>query len=162
MTAHDSDAYLGKKLPWVRERLAKLVPGYRFKWDIYFDRLEELAKQSTAFLDAGCGDNRTSDELEGPALRVGIDLQRNAEFGTYVCANLENVPFVSDTFDLVGCRYVVEHLSEPTWAFSELKRVMKPGGRILIQTVNCTSFLIFLSRMLGSGIRRRISRSRYA
>lgn len=162
MTTHDSDAYLGRQLPWVREKLAKLVPGYRFKWDIYFDRLEELARQSEAFLDAGCGDNRTSAELEGPTVRLGIDLHRKAEFGTYICANLENVPFAEETFDLVGCRYVVEHLEEPMWAFSELRRVMKPGAHILIQTVNRASLLIFFSRALGPRIRRLISRRRYA
>ena len=90
-----------------------------------------------------------------------MDLHHKAEFGTYVCANLENVPFAEGTFDLVGCRYVVEHLQEPGWAFSELRRVMKPGGRILIQTVNRASFLIFLSRALGPRIRRLISRRRY-
>jgi len=161
MTSTSSDDFLGRKLPWVRAKLAKLAPDYRFKWDIYFDRLEELAKGSTAFLDAGCGDNRTSAELEGPQLRVGIDLSHAAEFGTYVSANLENVPFAEGTFDLIGCRYVVEHLDEPTWAFSELWRVMKPGGRILIQTVNRASLLIFLSRALGPGLRRWINRYRY-
>jgi SAM-dependent methyltransferase len=162
MTEPQSDDYLGRQLPWVRAKLAKLDPDYRFKWDIYFRRLEELAKGSKAFLDAGCGDNRTAKELEGPRLRVGIDVHDRAEFGTYVCGNLENLPFADQTFDLVGCRYVIEHLDEPSAVFVELHRIMPTGGRLLIQTVNRRSFLIRLSRLLGGRIRRVVSRRRYA
>ena len=165
MNTSQSDDYLGRQLPWVRARLNKLEPEYRFKWDIYFDRLEELAKNSKAFLDAGCGDNRTATELDGPRLRIGVDLLRERTHETcqpYVVGRLEQTPFTGQTFDLVGCRYVVEHLENPLAVFAELHRVMAPGGRLLIQTVNRRSPLIRLSRLLGGRIRRMVSRRRYA
>jgi SAM-dependent methyltransferase len=160
--AAQSQIYLGRRLSWAQRKLAKLAPDYRFKWDAYFDRLEELAKHSGSFLDAGCGDNRTAAELEGPRLRLGLDQNRpNKPYGTYVAGRLERIPFRSEAFDLVGCRYVAEHLEDPAAVFAELRRVMKPGGRLLIQTVNHKSLLIRLSRLLGGRIRRFVSVRRY-
>ncbi|GAB4323335.1 MAG: hypothetical protein Kow0074_15490 [Candidatus Zixiibacteriota bacterium] len=157
-----SDAYLGKRLEWVRRRLQRREPDYRFKWDLYFERLEDLAKESRRFLDAGCGDNRTAHELSGPAICVGVDIDLTAPVGTAIRASLEHLPFKDQTFDLVGCRYVVEHLSDPGAVWREVHRVMRPGGRLLIQTVNSRSLLIKMSRLLGGRIRRLISRVRYA
>lgn len=157
-----SSAYLGKRLNWVKETLARRDPEYRFKWDLYFDRLEELARNSTRFLDAGCGDNRTAHELSGPALCVGVDVALYSPFGVAVRGDLGHLPFKDQSFDLVGCRYVVEHLPVPAAVWRELQRVMQPGGRVLIQTVNSRSLLIKMSRLLGGRLRRLISRRRYA
>ncbi len=157
-----SEAYLGKRLEWAKARLAHLEPDYRFRWEIYFDRLEELAQSAECFLDAGCGDNRTADELDGPTVRVGLDVHDQTTRGTFIKGRLETIPFADSTFDLVGCRYVVEHLDTPLRVFDELRRVMRPGGRLLIQTVNRDSFLIRLSRRLGGRLRGLISRHRYA
>jgi SAM-dependent methyltransferase len=164
-------------LDWVRQTLARREPGYRFKWDIYFDRLEELAKSATRFLDAGCGDNKTASELEGPRLCLGIDVERPSSglppdgwdgsfslhpySGLRLCGRLECLPFHDHQFDLVGCRHVIEHLDDPLAVFAELHRVMTPGGRLLIQTVNRSSLLIALTRLLGRPLRRWLRHCRY-
>ncbi len=158
----DGDAYLGKRLSWVRRKLQTRDPAYRFKWDVYFDRLEELARSSQRFLDAGCGDNKTAYELNGPKLCAGLDAILPQPLGNAVRGTLEDLPFRDEMFDLVGCRYVVEHLSDPEIVWRELHRVMQPGGRLLIQTVNTQSLLIRLSRGLGGRLRRLVSRKRYA
>lgn len=158
----DGDAYLGKRLSWVKQKLQQRDPSYRFKWDIYFDRLEELARSAQRFLDAGCGNNRTASELNGPELCVGVDVVLKQPLGKAVRGRLEQLPFRDGTFDLVGCRYVAEHLSDPETVWRELHRVMQPGGRVLIQTVNSQSLLITLSRGLGGRLRRFISRRRFA
>jgi len=188
--------YLGRHLDWVRRKLAHLEPGYRFKWDIYFDRLEELARSSTRFLDAGCGANKTASELPGPRVRMGIDIEPisptpiHGIVGAYchtppqsvegnppddvravpspnqanslrVCGDLAKLPFCANQFDLIGCRHVIEHLDDPPAVFAELDRVMTPGGRILMQTVNRSSSLIALSRIMWAPLRRWIRRHRY-
>ncbi len=160
------DVYLGRHLEWVRRTLARREPDYRFKWDIYFDRLEELALTATRFLDAGCGDNKTATELIGPRIRVGIDVERDAqtsatEPGQRIVGKLEQLPFQYGSFDLVGCRHVVEHLDDPLTVFSELARVIAPGGHLLVQTVNRSSLLVAFTRILGTPVRRWIRRHRY-
>lgn len=95
-------------------------------------------------------------------MRVGMDVHDQTTHGIFIKGRLETIPFAASTFDLVGCRYVIEHLDTPLRVFDELRRVMKPSGRLLIQTVNCDSLLIRLSRGLGSRLRGLISRRRYA
>lgn len=45
-----------------------------------------------------------------------------------VKADICQLPFEDNTFDLVLCSHVLEHISDDVKAMSELYRVMKPGG----------------------------------
>lgn len=45
-----------------------------------------------------------------------------------VKADICNLPFASDSFDIVLCNHVLEHIPDHRKALSELYRVMKPGG----------------------------------
>jgi ubiquinone/menaquinone biosynthesis C-methylase UbiE len=42
------------------------------------------------------------------------------------------LPFPDGAFDIVSCRFTVHHLQEPARAFSEMVRVCRPGGRIVL------------------------------
>ncbi|MDG1570804.1 methyltransferase domain-containing protein [Robiginitalea sp. M366] len=45
-----------------------------------------------------------------------------------VKADICNLPFESDHFDIILCNHVLEHIPDHLQALSELYRVMKPGG----------------------------------
>jgi len=45
-----------------------------------------------------------------------------------VKANICNLPFKNDEFDVILCNHVLEHITEDIKAMSELYRVMKPNG----------------------------------
>jgi len=45
-----------------------------------------------------------------------------------LCENLQNLSFPEETFDLVITQDVLEHVTYPEKAFSEINRVLKPGG----------------------------------
>lgn len=49
----------------------------------------------------------------------------------YVC-DLTAIPVADDRFDAVFCNQVLEHLPDPLAALSELHRVLRPGGRLLL------------------------------
>ena len=49
-------------------------------------------------------------------------------------ANLESLPFEDDTFELVLCTQVLEHLLDPAAGIRELARVVAPGGTLLLST----------------------------
>ena len=59
-----------------------------------------------------------------------IDAGRNPT----VLADLTDLPFDEDSFDLVLCSHVLEHVGDDRAAIAEMKRVAKPGGRALIQS----------------------------
>jgi len=45
-----------------------------------------------------------------------------------VKADICNLPFEDDSFDMILCNHVLEHIPDDTKAMQELYRVMKPGG----------------------------------
>jgi SAM-dependent methyltransferase len=49
-----------------------------------------------------------------------------------VVANAERIPFRSQEFYLVLCTQVLEYVPEPGLVLSEIHRVLKPGGRLLL------------------------------
>ena len=50
-----------------------------------------------------------------------------------VKADICNLPFQNNTFDVVLCNHVLEHIEDDTKAMQELYRVMKPGGMGVFQ-----------------------------
>jgi len=97
---------------------------------------------ATTVLDAGCGEGETLDRLSGilPENPVGIDLNpESVEFAkkrlpaaTIGVGDLLELPFEADSFDLVMCLEVLEHLPEPTAGLRELFRV---SGRDVVVSV---------------------------
>lgn len=50
-----------------------------------------------------------------------------------VKADICNLPFDDNTYDLILCNHVLEHIPDDTKAMQELYRVMKPGGMGIFQ-----------------------------
>lgn len=46
------------------------------------------------------------------------------------------LPFKNDSFDVVCCRYVLEHVGDPLQVLREMQRVLKSGGRAYLQENN--------------------------
>jgi SAM-dependent methyltransferase len=147
---------------WARRYWALLErwdPGGASPRDLFADRILELAPGGL-WLDAGCGRSsfpewRSGDEdaLRAAGTRlVGCDedlaavKDRPASAGGCGAA-LEQLPFPDGTFDLVSCNMVFEHLVDPEAVVGELSRVVAPGGRILIHTVNAWHYLALLARV---------------
>ncbi|SDY57240.1 class I SAM-dependent methyltransferase [Halobellus clavatus] len=43
----------------------------------------------------------------------------------------ENLPFISNSFDFVICRNVLDHVVDPNTVLDEIKRVIKPDGKMI-------------------------------
>ena len=52
------------------------------------------------------------------------------------------LPYQSDFFDAILFIHVIEHLKAPLSLGSEIKRVLRPGGKIYIETPNWTTMFI--------------------
>ncbi|MBN1622536.1 MAG: class I SAM-dependent methyltransferase [Endomicrobiales bacterium] len=56
---------------------------------------------------------------------------RNKNF-EFISCNIEEIPLPANEIDFIFCRFVFEYLSNPRKAFSELYRILKPGGKLVI------------------------------
>lgn len=50
-----------------------------------------------------------------------------------VKADICNLPFESNNFDVIFCNHVLEHIPDDTKAMQEIFRVLKPGGMAILQ-----------------------------
>jgi len=95
--------------------------------------------QSLRVLDAGCG---STQMLNGMPQVVGMDPQlRKLRFMQAPGRRLVNgstfaLPFKSGSFDVVISSQVIEHLPEDQRIFDELVRCLRPGGTLVLGTVD--------------------------
>jgi SAM-dependent methyltransferase len=94
-------------------------------------------------VDVGCGDGRHTFELAdrfGFAV-VGVDpVPRHIELAgatlrpgvRFQLGTAEALPLESGTVDLVWCRDVLAHVADLDRAYAEFRRVLRPGGRVLV------------------------------
>ncbi len=92
-------------------------------------------------LDVGCGPGVLSAQLSEYAAEVtGVDFsaqmiaeaQRHHPKLDFRVANAEDLPFSADRFDLAVVNYCAHHMARPEQAFGEIRRVLVPGGRLVI------------------------------
>jgi ubiquinone/menaquinone biosynthesis C-methylase UbiE len=51
----------------------------------------------------------------------------------FIMGDARDLPFKEGTYDVVYCRYILEHVPDPLRVLQEAKRVLKPGGKVFIQ-----------------------------
>jgi SAM-dependent methyltransferase len=90
-------------------------------------------------LDAGCGSGRNMVELARRGTVTGVELSETSaclaqarEAGPVIQGSVTEMPFEPDSFDLVVCLDVIEHLEDDLAALRELRRVVAPGGSLLV------------------------------
>lgn len=146
--------------------LFKLNP-LRFEFfDRYIPNWERLR-----VIDVGCGGGYTCEYLAGRgALVHGTDIleaslaeaRRHAvENGLeidYRGCTTERLPFDKDWADVVTCFDVLEHVADKARLVSEIHRVLKPGGRLFMDTFTKSFWARLLIVWLGEIIVRFMKR----
>lgn len=65
------------------------------------------------------GEGYITADIESPLAKVKMDIH--------------DIPFKDNTFDVVLCNHVLEHVNNDIRAMSEIRRVLKPGGFSIMQ-----------------------------
>jgi 2-polyprenyl-3-methyl-5-hydroxy-6-metoxy-1,4-benzoquinol methylase len=100
-------------------------------------------------LDVGCREGVQTRWLAERGYAVtSIDKEPRFAGGIAVDLN-DGVPFASASFDLVWCSEVLEHLADPRAALAELRRVLRPGGVLLLTTPNSYAWLFRVLALVG-------------
>jgi 2-polyprenyl-6-hydroxyphenyl methylase / 3-demethylubiquinone-9 3-methyltransferase len=110
-----------------------------------------LAPAGLRALDIGCGGGLLAEEFArlGCAV-VGVDPSEESLAAArthaagqrlaieYQCARGEALPFADDSFDIVYCCDVLEHVTNLHQVIAETARVLRPGGTYFYDTINRT------------------------
>jgi SAM-dependent methyltransferase len=99
-----------------------------------------------AFADVGCGTGSTTAALARRFALDAVGVDRSAEMLSaatargcaecrFVRARAESLPFADDSFDRVLMQTTV-HLMDRDRAFPEVRRVLRPGGRLVVLSVD--------------------------
>jgi len=139
-------------------------PLQRYLIGRFYSTLIEFALLATpvTILDAGCGEGFTVEKLWGECVAeklVGIDSSMLAlGLGRKLHPKLDlrygdiyKLPYKKDSFDLVICSEVLEHLTKPQLALAEAVRVSK---KHLIITVPNEPFFMLANFLRGKNISR--------
>lgn len=111
----------------------------RYRFALRFARRDETC------LDAPCGSGYGTALLSGKSKSVyGVDINRGAinhakEFFSkpnsyFGVADIENIVFEDDSFDRIISFEGIEHIQNPGSFLSEARRILKPGGAMIIST----------------------------
>ena len=98
-------------------------------------------------LDAGCAVGYGTAILAsgGAASALGVDVSARAidaaraeagEAARFEVADIERLEAPDASFDLITCFEVIEYVEHPELALDELRRVLRPGGLLLISSPN--------------------------
>jgi SAM-dependent methyltransferase len=119
-------------------------------------------------LDIGCGSGLFLRELlaGGRGLKaIGLDNSSQAAAIAWkrhgirvITADLARAPFSEASFDLITMFHVLEHLSEPAAYLTMARRLLAPGGKLVVQTPNldCWQYRIFGARWSGLDVPRHL------
>jgi SAM-dependent methyltransferase len=84
-------------------------------------------------LDVYCGTRPYEDLFPAGAKVVGLDVDRPGYgYGVADVVTDEFLPFADRSFDVVMCTQAFHYIMEPQSAIAEIRRVLRPGGAVLI------------------------------
>jgi 2-polyprenyl-6-hydroxyphenyl methylase/3-demethylubiquinone-9 3-methyltransferase len=129
-------------LHWLAEARGALVPP--------------ATRSGAVLLDAGCGGGLLAPHVRRLGYRhVGVDLRRSgleqsAARGIIpVTGDVTALPLAAGCADVVVAGEILEHVTDLPGTVAELSRVLRPGGLVVLDTVNRTALGRFITVTAG-------------
>jgi 2-polyprenyl-6-hydroxyphenyl methylase/3-demethylubiquinone-9 3-methyltransferase len=165
LSAIDNEIYERRSDLWWSDRgFAALLEHVSNPWRVpYFQRMlsreRKLVPPGKRLMDVGCGGGVLSEEFAAMGFQVtGIDPSESSLAAArahaavrgldidYRVGSGDRLPFGDESFEVVSCCDVLEHIHNWDRVIAEVARVIKPGGVFIYDTINRThiSKLVFI------------------
>jgi 2-polyprenyl-3-methyl-5-hydroxy-6-metoxy-1,4-benzoquinol methylase len=130
--------------------------------DIDFAQVATALPTPRRFLDIGCATGMLIESMKGEGWEVqGVDVCReSAEYGVthrgvaIFPGTLEEARFPPASFAAVHFSHLIEHLPDPRSFLAEVRRILLPGGCVIVTTPNIDGFQ---ARLFGAAWRSAIA-----
>ena len=124
---------------------------------------DRLARERVGrVLDWGCGHGQVSQLLRERGVETAaydfrpdaeprvIQLEQFPQIEAHISGEPVALPFAEDSFDAVLSCGVLEHVQRPPESLQELRRILRPGGRLFVYKLpNRFSYLEAIARRAG-------------
>lgn len=106
-------------------------------------------------LDVGCGLGFLLSGIYDKWDKHGVEIseygaEQAKQYGKVLCGVLRAAKYESNSFDVVLCYHVIEHMKNPIDELIEIRRILKPRGKLVIGTPD---FACELAKRFGSEFR---------
>jgi 2-polyprenyl-6-hydroxyphenyl methylase / 3-demethylubiquinone-9 3-methyltransferase len=132
-------------LKWVAAARASLVPP--------------ASRPDAVLVDLACGAGLLAPHVSHLGYRlVGIDLVRASldqarEHGiSPVLGDVNAVPLADGCADVVSAGEILEHVPDPSTVVAQACRLLRPGGLLVLDTINATALGRFITVTIGERI----------
>lgn len=124
---------------------------------IRFKKIIENIGTNQKILDIGCYEGSMGVLIQEKNNKViGIDITMPGLIGAIkkgiicICSDLsKSFPFKNESFDTIIAGEIIEHIIDTDFFIEEIKRILKPAGKIIITTPNTASFGRRLLLLMG-------------
>lgn len=151
-TSDEYRSHLNAKGPGYFERFVSIVCAHSSNYDF--------------ILDVGCGTGESTSCIARADRRVvGTDISplflgassasRATSTARFVASDAAHLPFAAGSVDVVCSMEMIEHVWPVDKVLSEMDRVLKPGGRIVITSPNLISPVWLVRDLPGILMRKR-------
>lgn len=132
-------SFLGQRV--VRRAVTLAANWLDLQWSLTIEHLHDVAPLTYGrLLDVGCG-SKPYASIFAPYVTeyVGLEVERSFN-ATFAAANAapdvyydgRRIPFDDESFDTVLCIQVLEHTPEPWTLLSEIARVVRRDGKVVL------------------------------
>jgi len=115
-----------------------IIPLQRYWQRRRHEIVTSLVDTSKPCVDVGCGSSRILGSLSQHSIGVDIRWGKLCYSRCYhrplVNGSIFALPFADASFEQVLCSQVIEHLPQGAEPFTEMSRVLKEGGRLILGT----------------------------
>ena len=142
--------------------LQKQPPNLKKSWEGKFNKIQKIRikkvqtfEKTGTLLDVGCGCGYFLSEAKSNSWNVyGVDICESAVsyaknvFGIDVFkGELKNANFPDNLFDVITFWHVLEHTTDPLGNLIEARRILKPGGLLVVATPNVRNYIYEIAYM---------------
>ena len=112
----------------------------RFSW------MNKFINEKDVGIEVGCGTGISKEFIYNENFKISD--YSNYDYLDYKMIDALNTNFDEESLDFVISSNMIHHVPYPIKFFEEMSRILKPGGKLIIQEINCGFIMKLLLRIM--------------